>query len=237
MALLVFSACSRPPEGMGDADSTQVSKTTLADIGPLSVLDIDNIKIYAPGDTTVNFPENPAADSTTEINAFKKDARVIRVHEGIKFQLPSGEIKLLKENKSIDGDDFAGYTFLGAMDDIGQWLVLASYYESMDYILVDQMNGIETHLWGYPVVSPDRNHILSSMVDIEAGFVPNGFQLWSIEDGNFVLAYEQELTDWSFDKSIWTNDNKIVTEQTYRDEASGELKTRVIKMRFVEGVE
>src|SRR5687767_420518 len=118
MALLVFNSCARPPEGTSDADTTTTaetaSQTALAGIGPLSVLDLDNIKTYAPGDTAVNFPENPAADSTAEVNAFKKDARATRVDEGIRFQLAGGEIKLLKENKNNEGDDYTAYSFLGA---------------------------------------------------------------------------------------------------------------------------
>jgi hypothetical protein len=243
LAFYLFSACSssqsdnNTSETDGGSSSGVSSSAEPVGIGPLSVLDTDNIKIYETGDTVVQLPETPVADSASEISALTKDTRVTRVGEGLTFQLKSGETKVLKENKTTDGDGYEAYTYLQSLDEIGQWLVLCSYYESMDYLLIDQQLGTETHLWGYPVISPDKNHILTSMVDLEAGFVPNGFQLWTIEEDNIILAYEQELAEWGFDKSIWTNGNEILAQQTYRDKASGDLKTRVIKMHFTEGAE
>ena len=220
------------------SDSTIGSAQQLTGIGPLSVLDIKKIKVYELGDTIVSLPDQSfSADSISEKDFLKQDSRVSRVKDGLLFTLSNGETKLLKENKTTEGDDYAAYSFQQALDDIGQWLVAGSYYESYDYILVDQEDGTETRLWGYPILSPDKKNFLTSSVDLEAGFVPNGFQLWSVEEKKPVKVYEVNLADWGFTNMIWTNDNHIIAEQTIRDSATGDLKKRIIKMRFVEDVE
>ena len=242
---VAMSACSVNKTENANPDDDSISSVELPSdmlkstaIGPLSVLDVDNLKVYETGDTLIRLPEiSHALDSAGELYVLKTDSRVTRVKDGIQFKLNNSETKLLKENKSIEGDDFQSYIFQRAMDDIGQWLVMGGYYESMDFVLIDQEDGTETHLWGYPVLSPEKNYFLTSMVDLEAAFLPNGFQLWSVEGKKPVKMYEQELTDWGFDHIIWTNDNKILAQQTYRDQTSGDLKTRLIKMRFIEGLE
>lgn len=169
-----------------------------------------------------------------EKSALQRDARVTRTSEGLQFRLKNGETKLLKETRDTDGEDFTSYNFIEPMDNIGQWLLMGGYYEAWDYVLIDQEDGSENHLWGSPVLSPDGKYFLTGMVDLEAAFVPTGFQLWSFENNKPVLRWEKELTDgdWGSDNFIWANNNTIIAEQTYRDEASGELKTRIIKMKI-----
>ena len=167
-----------------------------------------------------------------EKRALKTETRVTRTPEGLRFRLKNGETKLLKENTDRDGEDFAAYHFLQPLDTIGQWLLMGAYYEAWDYVLIDQEDGNENHLWGRPVLSPDRKYFLTGMVDLEAAFVPTGFQLWGFENNKPVLRWEKELTDWGSDNFIWTKNNTIIADQTYRDEASGELKTRIIKMKI-----
>lgn len=218
---------------LNDTLATAASEQVAPDAFP--DLDLDNFSIYAEADTAAIFPEIPYGSSDSlEAVSLQADTRVTRTPEGLLFQLRNGTQKLLKENKETDGDDFASYGFLEPMDSIGQWLLLAGYYEAFDYVLIDQHDGSETHLWGRPVLSPDGKHFLTGMVDLEAAFVPTGFQMWGFENNKPVLRWEKELTDWGSDNFIWTKDNHIIAEQTYRDEASGTLKTRTIRMKILQ---
>jgi hypothetical protein len=226
--LIVLLGCSpQRNETVSSAEDSSVSESHTASV---PVIDFDNFRIL-PDDTLVVFPETDNFSDTLEANRIGTDSRVNRTSDGLQFKLRNGETKLIRDNKKTDGDDFVAYVYLNTFDEIHQWLVRASYYESFDYILIDQNDGSESHLWGYPVLSPDRKSFLTAMVDLEAGFVSNGFQLWSLQDKP-VKLWEKELTEWGTDKVMWLNDREILAEQTYRD-ASGELATRLIKLRFM----
>lgn len=213
------------------ADVTEESFPRL-DVEHFTILDTTDIffkEMTGPSDSVMI-----VTMEESERSALQQDTRVTRTPEGLRFKLKNGETKLLTENKNTDGEDFTSYNFIESMNDIGQWLLMGGYYEAWDYVLIDQENGNENHLWGRPVFSPDGKYFLTGMVDLEAAFVPTGFQLWSFENKKPVLRWEKELTDgnWGSDHFIWTNHNTIIAEQTYRDEASGELRTRIIKMKI-----
>lgn len=235
LASLTFVlACSTKPgeNENGTADSTALHETSST---AWLELDTAHLKVYEPDDTIVKFttPPPPQDINIWEKNNLKTDSLVKRIPEGLQFRLRNNTVKLLKENKQTDGDDYLAYTFVRTLDDVDQWLVMASYYESFDYVLVDQNDGTENHLWGEPVFSPDKKYFITSQVDLEAGFVPNGFQLWSAENNKPLRLWELIINDWGADKLIWTKNNFIIGEQTYRDEASGELKQRVIKIPLI----
>ncbi|MBT1701097.1 hypothetical protein KK083_29665 [Fulvivirgaceae bacterium PWU4] len=219
-----------------DTTSSDATKAPIAgnfpqlDVEHFTILDTTDIffvKMTGPGDSVkiVTMEEG-------EKRALQQDTRVMRTPEGLQFKLKNGETKLLKENKDTEGEDFASYNFIEPMDSIGQWLLMGGYYEAWDYVLVDQQDGNENHLWGQPVMSPDGKYFLTGMVDLEAAFVPTGFQLWSFENNKPVLRWEKELTDWGSDHFIWTKNNTVIAEQTYRDENAAELRTRIIKMKI-----
>jgi hypothetical protein len=221
---------SSSKDSVADAVQEQVASAPFPD------LDLDNLTVYTGADTATIFSERSYYGSSDSLEAIdlQKDTRVMRTPEGLRFRLKNGEHKLLKENKDTESDDFASYSFLEPMDNIGQWLLMGGYYEAFDYVLIDQQDGSETHLWGRPILSPDGQYFLTGMVDLDAAFVPTGFQMWSITNNKPVLRWEKELTDWGSDNFIWTNDNHIIAEQTYRDEASGGLKTRFITMKILQ---
>jgi hypothetical protein len=200
-------------------------------------LDTENYEIVPMGEP-LNTIINDASTRPDSLEAqfIANDKRVSRTADGILFQLGTGHTKLMKENRDGESGDFAVYTFLESYDSIGHWLLKGSYNESFDYLLVDQKDGESTHLWGFPVISPDKKYILAGMLDLEAGFVPNGFQLFSISGAKPILIWEKELADWGSDKLIWQSDNTVLAEQVYRDESTGELKTGIIKLRFLPGI-
>jgi hypothetical protein len=196
-------------------------------------LDVEQYQVYEDGDPTVTLPETdfmgPPRDR--EPGNLQQVSNVTRNGDELVFILKNGQQKLLKSNLT-DEDNTVEYTFMRSIDTIGFWEVLAFYYESFDYILINQTDGTETHVWNKAVVSPDHKHILCGSTDLEAGFVANGFQLWSIKNGQLVLTWEKELNDWGAEKLIWATDNDVWGEQTFRDAVSGELKQRLIKMRM-----
>lgn len=197
-------------------------------------LDIEQYQIYQPGDTSIVLPDTDltGVPKDREPANLKAAGNVKRVDDALIFTLRNGSEKILKSNLE-DEENTAEYIFMQSLDPIGYWEVLAFYYESFGYILINQTTGKEVYLWNKPVLSPDNKYLLIGSLDIEAGFIPNGFQLWSIENDSLKLQWEKEIENWGAEKLIWTNDNHIWGEQTYRDQVSGELKTRLIKLRMI----
>jgi hypothetical protein len=73
------------------------------------------------------------------------------------------------------------------------------------------INGDNCHkklLWDEPVFSPDRKHFICSSVDMEAGYNPNGIQLWSKEGNRYVKIFEDQLT-WAAANPRWINNTTI----------------------------
>lgn len=232
IALASLTYCSPKPSAEQDVQTTD----TIASFEQHSRfldLDVGQYQVYESGDPSITLPETDfmGAPKDREPNNLQQVSGVTRQGDDLVFVLKNGQQKILKSNLT-DEENTVDYTFMRSLDTIGYWEVLAFYYESFDYVLINQIDGTETHVWNKSVLSPDHKYILCSSQDLEAGFVPNGFQLWSVENGQLLLRWEKELTEWGAEKLIWTADNYVWAEQTYRDSVSGELKERLIKMRM-----
>jgi hypothetical protein len=168
-----------------------------------------------------------------EIDYLKTDPAVNRTPEGLTFKLRNGQVKILKDNADFEDEEFVRHFFIRSLNDIGQWHVLSMYNESFSYLLIDQTEGTETSIWSDPAFSPDKKYFLTGSADIDAGFIPNGFQLWTFKNNKLFKVWEKELTDWGADNLIWTDDNYVIGEQVYRDADLGESNKRIIKMRMM----
>jgi hypothetical protein len=235
LAVTMLTACSTKHT---DEVATQEAPAvdTLATIGQATrflELDTEQYQVYQAGDSAITLPQSDfvGIPRDREPDNLRNATGVRRDGDTLIFTLKNGQQKSLRTNLNNE-ETSTEYIFMHNLDAIGYWEVLAFYYESFDYILVNQRDGAETHLWNKPVLSPDHKYLLCGSTDLEAGFIPNGFQLWSVENDGLLLRWEKEMKDWSAEKLIWTNNNDVWGEQTYRDNNTGELKTRLIKMRM-----
>lgn len=237
LALLVSCSTKTTTElPVEEEDTTNTVAVNVPPVGqPTRFLDLDvgQYQIYQEGDTTIALPQTDliGVPKDREADNMSKTSGVKREGEQLLFSLKNGGQKILKSNLTEE-DNTVEYIFIGSLDAIGYWEVLVFYYESFDYLLVNQNNGVEVHVWNKPVVSPDHQYILCGSLDIEAGFIPNGFQLWSVEKDSLKLQWEKQIENWGVENLIWTKDNFIWGEQMYRDNVSGELKTRLVRMRM-----
>lgn len=159
---------------------------------------------------------------TSEANRIRKyenfisrsgDSLIIKTTDG-------GNVYLV--TRQSDNDDLAIYDFIQDMPDINQWLVLGSYWESYGYLLIDKTSGDTTHLYGMPVVSPDKKHIITFNQDLQAGFTFNGLQLLEMQNGKPVLIGAKELYYWGPDNVTWKNDHTLLVQQAFSNLTEGE---------------
>ncbi len=240
--LLVTFSCSTKDQK--NIDSTAESATASDSVPAESILtnreslpqlDLENYKVYTYTDTTMKFDE-PSYVGDHEIlepDYLKNDPAVKRTPLGLTFQLKNGQLKTLKDNTDYEDEEFVRHFFKRSLKDIGQWQVLSVYNESFSYLLIDQADGAETSIWSDPTFSPDKKYFLTGSADIDAGFIPNGFQLWVLKNNKPAKVWEKELTDWGADNLIWTDNNYVIGEQVYRDPDLGESNKRIIKMRMI----
>lgn len=234
-ALLIMS-CASKKEAETKTDSTAIASTvdTLAVAkAPWLDLDVEHIKTYDYVDTTIVFSD-PAYNGPHELEEpenLKADPRVKRTEEGLVFTLKNGQTKTLK-NTNTEDQDFSSYIFQKTFDDVNQWQVFAMFFESHGFALIDQTDGKETWMWSEPTFSPDRKYFLCGSADIEAAFVPNGFQLWTFKNNKPTKLWEKELSDWGAESLIWAKDDVVFGNQVYRDANLGEANQRIVRMKL-----
>jgi hypothetical protein len=86
-------------------------------------------------------------------------------------------------NRGHSEDEGKNYTYLGYSANFKSHLVHAQLYEIGQWLLIED-SGKETELWGEPILSPDKRHIIAVCMGIEyGGGQPNSLQLLELRNG------------------------------------------------------
>ena len=112
---------------------------------------------------------------SSEVNLQKDTSTVRKIADTLFIKT---QVKELKFVNTSDKNDYVNYQYIRFLKEQNKFLVYCSYYESHDYILIDNRNAEITHLWGLPVFSPDNKYIISGNEDLNAAFTDNGIQLF-----------------------------------------------------------
>lgn len=224
--MIISCATSTKQETPAVADTVAVSpsETTALPLSPDWQPDLGHYYVLKESPEPLPTPGYMLRDSVPTL-----PAGVTASDSVLTFTLKNGQTKSLKNNIS-DSDDHVVYRFIRAWDAQGLWQIQVTYYEALSVMLLSQQDGTETYVWGDPAFSPDGRYFICGSVDLEAGYSPNGFQIWANNEGTLVKQWEQELNDWGAERLVWTRDNKIIGEQTYRDEQTGEIRERIISI-------
>jgi hypothetical protein len=122
------------------------------------------------------------------------------------------------------------YTLVAHASSRGVFVVAKLYYESVEYLLVDDVTGDETTLRAFPVFSPSGNHVLVLLMnDNEVGFA---VQIWRREGHRFVLDWSgsphTEGSYTSYELVGWPVENRI----RLRSETDFESEKPTLKKYF-----
>lgn len=127
------------------------------------------------------------------------------------------------------------FQYVGQIEFLNQYLIGGSYWESIDYRLIDKTNGKETQTFGeYPHISPDKKHIIciytnpyETTADLELYLINNKNikHKMSASFKNWMPAVELGLMFWSNDgylylavnhvNSFWKEDGNINDKYQY----------------------
>lgn len=127
---------------------------------------------------TVADPDACAARTERELIA-RTAGRVERLGDALVIHTTEGG-RVPLENRSGEGDSSLRYRYHRSIEPLRMHLVAVSFYEGGTYVLVDERSGNQTHVMAPPLLSPDGRRFAAASLDLEAGYGPNGLQVWSV---------------------------------------------------------
>ena len=126
--------------------------------------------------------------------------------------MPDGD-HALTSNLSEDAQHL-GYRYRGVLPH-GYDLVEVRHYERRDYLSVDR-TGLQKHtLVGEPVLSPDRERVVATSLDLVAGIRPNALEIWRLDDRFARLELSIRSYEWGPSDATWIDTSTIVFTQNF----------------------
>ena len=214
-AAVLMTACTRKTTQPNTAAAT-ISTVQATNPGTL----IDSFRIADKRFLVYKMDQSPFSpapeldyDSVEGPQLAQEAARVQRQGDSLVFTLQNGRTTVLANHTgTTDDDNYTVYFYAGFQQDLQQHLNFGGYYESSDFVLVDPVDGKQTHLWGIPYTSPDKKFVLCPSFDLEAGFNNNGFQLYSYQNGSLKLLGETDIQNWGPGQVKWVDNNTLEAE-------------------------
>lgn len=125
---------------------------------------------------------------------------------GIDFKLLSGD----QFSLSNVGRDTV-YDFRYYMKNMGFFIVLATYPNGSEYVLINDKSGELLRMKGYPKSSPKGNHVAGVGTDWKGmGSDFNGIQILSyVEDVGFQIVFEEIVEGYNPVTPKWVDDNTL----------------------------
>ncbi|ASZ14734.1 hypothetical protein KTO58_00050 [Chitinophaga pendula] len=194
------------------SNSNSTTPTTNLATRPLDTLQMGNITFFLYPSDKQTFDQYPTpTPDTSETQQLAQTNLVKRTDEQtLLFQLANNKTRTIVNDSAEN--QFSTYHYSRHYPQIHKVGIHAFYFEDDNYILVDTNNGDTTHMWGEPTVSPDGKWVLSAARDIEAGFIPNGFQLFSHHNGKLTYAGSKEVQNWGPGIVKWIDNKTLVIE-------------------------
>lgn len=186
-----------------------------------TVLKSEMDSIHVPGtiwcfhDTSKTFFESvyKISQDTSEVNCMNKyEKSVTRKEDTLLILLDNKQLKKFVNNSSIESDNYTTFRFLNKLENINYYLLKIEYYEGYSYLMLNAKTGHENYLCGYPSLSPDHTKLIAGSFDLQAGFVFNGLQLYTITPDSLQLQWNRELSKWGTDKIVWINNHQLAAE-------------------------
>jgi len=202
------------------SDSVKPEANSSVTAGYIDTIQAGNKKFLVSFIDKATYEQYPAyqlSGDTSETNALAKNTDVKRVGQQLEFHLANGEQKIRADN-SEDDDGYVRYSYAGYYPALHRHGIFATYYEADGFELLNPENGDTLYTWTAPIISPDKKYFLCPSMDIEAGFNPNGFQLFEVNNKNIRLVGAPELTKYGIDEVRWVDNNTLIAiYQTHED--------------------
>jgi hypothetical protein len=166
----------------------------------------------------------PATTCTETLRARHSDAaearaldetggRVVRENCTLRFRTSDGD-HVLASNLSEDAEHL-GYIYRGVLPH-GYDLVEVRHYERREYLVVDRMGLQKRYVVGEPGLSPDRERVVATSLDLVAGIRPNALEIWRLEDRFARLELSIRSDEWGPSDAAWVDAATIAFTQNFK---------------------
>ncbi|MES2733277.1 MAG: hypothetical protein V4714_16130 [Bacteroidota bacterium] len=154
-----------------------------------------------------------------------------RVNNCWVIKLSSGKTTQLCDKSGKQAvDDYTGYKLIYYHSPVHFYQFSVSYYEEGENMLVNAETGEEFNVWNYAYLSPDHQRFIVCSYDLDAGFSPNGIQMWKVSGDKLVKEFELELPDWGPADPVWVNGKEVYFKRIVPDRENGTEVVRYTKL-------
>lgn len=145
----------------------------------------------------------------------KKDGALeLPIHDGNKPYQLFKDVLGSVENEETSVEK---YYYWGQFEKAGLYIVSATFWEDVEYYLIDKITGNRTSLWEYPMMSPGGKFIANLSIPYGYEGVPNGIQLWKIKNRendptSTILEKYIEIDQqvWAPEELVWETDSSFI---------------------------
>lgn len=117
--------------------------------------------------------------------------------------------KLILEDVLGEGEAVKSYSALEYLKEPNYLLIHIQYYEGDSFTLLDLASGEKHPFVGYPVFNSDYTALAVVSTDLEAGYNPNGIEIFAWKDREFISEYKISPKDWGAKKVRWKDAHKL----------------------------
>jgi len=143
--------------------------------------------------------------------------------------------KFTKTGGEGAGNSMDNKIYIGFASELDSFVFLQRSYEGLRFYTVNRKTNEKLYISGFPKLSPTGKFLLSSYYDIEIGFFPNGFNLYSLETNNTELVFEYWNEDfdnfWGPEGMIWKDDSTfyMIRIMPYKESHNGQWEHRCLQ--------
>ncbi|MEP6912851.1 MAG: hypothetical protein ABI923_08865 [bacterium] len=140
----------------------------------------------------------------------------VRTRNGLRLRLHNGTWLTVKDSQKKGVEtSVLKFSFRDYLRDIGYFLLHRQYYEGDDYLLIQDTTGSKFELQDVPVISPDKQRLVTASNGISGGYNANAVQIWQLMKSGVVLEQSFELKGWAPSDPVWTDNLGIRLVKTY----------------------
>lgn len=134
----------------------------------------------------------------------------------------SGKFLILKDDDTESNNDYVKYRFIKYISELNLLLIEKNYYEDKNYILVNFMDGRIYEFRGYPIFSPNFQHMISCDNMEEKGYWLDLFTLnKDIVYLDASISFENEESTFTITEPFWvTNERAKIIKNYFNPEKS-----------------
>lgn len=160
------------------------------------------------------FPKAMDCAQAIETRLLAKDSNVaIRIGQLLTLHLERNTIRL-ENNNSEDAEKAIKHSYLGYIRSLNAHVLHVQYYEGDGFMLVHHRTGTAAYPSGFPSVSPDGAHFLSTSRDMEAGYSLNGIEVWRVSNNGFEKLITFQVHAWGPGSVSWLDATRGEVQKT-----------------------